>query len=82
MFGADDVNVKRGIVDFERKSLPKTDTKAEDWIRRNAMKCIHWTISETEEHYSEIEPEELWYENTATPDTEQQVDYATLQFST
>ena len=61
---------------FETKSLPKTDTKAEDWIRRNAMKCIHWTISEIEEHYSEIEPEELCYENTATPDTEQQVDYA------
>ena len=61
---------------FETKSLPKTDTKAEDWIRRNAMKCIHWTISEIEEHYSEIEPEELWYQNTATPDTEQQVDYA------
>ena len=40
------------------------------------MKCIHWTISEIDEHYSEIEPEELWYENTATPDTEQQVDYA------
>ena len=61
---------------FETKSLPKTDTKAEDWIRRNAMKCIHWTISEFEEHYSEIEPKELWYENMATPDTEQQVDYA------
>ena len=61
---------------FETKSLPKTDMKAEDWIHRNAMKCIHWTISEIEEHYSEIEPEELWYENTATPDTEQQVDYA------
>ena len=59
-----------------RQSLMKTDTKAEDWIRRDAMKCIHWTISEIEEHYSEIEPEELWYENTATPDTEQQVDYA------
>ena len=73
-FGADDVNVKRRIVVFETKSLPKRDTKAEDWIRRNAMKCIHWTISEIEEHYSEIEPEELWYENTATPDTEQQVD--------
>ena len=75
-FGADDVNVKRRILVFETKSLPKTDTKVEDWIRRNAMKCIHWTISEIEEHYSEIEPEELWYENTATPDTEQQVDYA------
>ena len=61
---------------FETKSLPKTDMKAEDWIRRNAMKCIHWTISEIEEHNSEIEPEELWYENTATPDTEQLVDYA------
>ena len=59
-----------------RQSLMKTDTKAEDWIRRDAMKCIHWTISEIEEHCSEIEPEELWYENTATPDTEQQVDYA------
>ena len=35
-----------------------------------------WTISEIEEHYSEIEPEELWYENTAIPDNEQQVDYA------
>ena len=75
-FGPDDVNVKRRIVVFETKSLPKTDTKAEDWIRRNAMKCVHWTISEIEEHYSGIEPEELWYENTATPDTEQQVDYA------
>ena len=40
------------------------------------MKGIHWTISETEEHYSEIKPEELLYENSATPDTEQQVDYA------
>ena len=39
------------------------------------MTCII-TISEIEEHYSEIEPEELSYENTATPDTEQQVDYA------
>ena len=29
-----------------------------------------------EEHYSEIEREELWYENTATLDTGQQVDYA------
>ena len=75
-FGSDDVNVKRRIVVLETKSLPKTDTKAEDWICRNAMKCVHWTISEIEEHYSEIEPEELWYENTATPDTGQQVDYA------
>ena len=47
-FGADDVNAKRRIVVFETKSLPTTDTKAEDWIRRNAMKCIHWTISEIE----------------------------------
>ena len=68
-FGADDVNVKRRIMVFETKSLPKTNTKAKDWIRRNAMKRIHWTISEIEEHYSEIEAEELWYENTATPDT-------------
>ena len=75
-FGADDVNVKRRIVVFETKSLPKTDTKAEDWIRRNALKCIYCTISETEEHYSEVEPEGLWYENTASPDTDQQVDYA------
>ena len=75
-FGADNLNVKRRIVVFERKSLPKTDTKAEDWIRRDAIKCIHWTISEIEEHYYETEPEELWYENTATPDIDQQVDYA------
>ena len=54
---------------FETKSLPKTDTKADDWIRRNATKCIHWNTSEIEEHYSESEPEEFWYENTATPDT-------------
>ena len=47
-----------------------------DWVRRNAMKCIYWTISETEEHYSEIGPKELWYENTETPDTDQQVGYA------
>ena len=51
-----------------------------DWIRRNALKCIHCTISETEEHYSEIEPEiepeKLWNENTATPDTDEQVGYA------
>ena len=79
-FGADDVNVKRRIVVFETKSLSKTDTKAEDWIRRNAMKCIHWTISEPEEHYSKIEPEELWYENMATPDTAQQVDCANDNF--
>ena len=58
-FGADDVNVKGRIVVFETKTLPKTDTKAEDWIRRNAMKCIHWTISEIEKHYSEFELEEL-----------------------
>ena len=75
-FGADDVNVKRRIVVFETKFLSKTDTKAEDWTCRNAIKCIHWIIPETEEHFSETEPEELWYENTATPDTEQQVDYA------
>ena len=74
-FGADDINVKRRIVVFETKSLPKTDMKAKDWIRRNAMKCIHWTISETEEHYTETEPEELWYDTTATPDIDQQVDY-------
>ena len=47
-----------------------------DWICWNAMKCIHWAISEIEEHNSETEPEELWYGNTATADTEQQVDYA------
>ena len=75
-FGASDVNVKRRIVVFKKNSLPKTDTKTEDWIRRNAMKCIHWTIPETEEHYSEIELEELWYENTTTPNTEQQAEYA------
>ena len=40
-FGADKVNVKRRIAVFETKSLPKTNTKAEDWICRNAMKCIH-----------------------------------------
>ena len=65
-FGAGDVNVKRRIVVFETKSLSKTDRKAEDWIHRNTMKCIHWTMSEIEELYSEIEPEELWYQNTAT----------------
>ena len=75
-FGADDVNAKRRIVVVETKSLPKTDTKTEDWIRRNAMKSIHWIISKIDEHYSEIEPKELWYENMATPDTDQQVDYA------
>ena len=75
-FGADNVNVKGRIVVFETKSFPKTDTKAKNWIRRNAMKCIHWTMHEIEERYSEIEPEELWYEDTATPDTDQQVDYA------
>ena len=37
-FGSHDLNVKRRIVVFETKSLPKTDTKAEDWIGRNAMK--------------------------------------------
>ena len=35
-----------------------------------------YSLDHIEEHYSEIEPEELWYENTATPDAEQQVDYA------
>ena len=68
-FGADNVNVKRRIVVFETKSLPKTDTKADDWILRNAIKCIHWNITEIEEHYSENEPEKFWYESTATPDT-------------
>ena len=75
-FGADDIKVKRRIVVFETKSLPNTDMKAEDWIRRNAMKYILWTISKIEEDYSEIEPEELWYEYSTTPDTDQQVDYA------
>ena len=44
------------------------------------MKCIHWTISKNEEHYPEIEPKELWYENTATPNTDQQLDYANAVF--
>ena len=41
-----------------------------------SVKCIHWTISEIEEHFSEIEREELWYENTTPPDIEQHEDYA------
>ena len=46
----------RGFCGFRDKVIAEDRHESRELDSQNAMKCIHWTISEIEEHHSEIEP--------------------------
>ena len=78
-FGAEDVNVQRGIVRFETTSLQATAANADKWMCSNSMHCITWMIQEIEQHKHLINEVELWYE--ASNETSTQGDNYTIRIA-
>ena len=63
-FGIEQPNIDRRIAVFNTKELPEFKPEAPEWIQKNAMECLVWTIQEINRNIRHVPRAERFYEKT------------------
>ena len=61
-FGEERVNIERRLAIYQSRTLASTSSEAPEWMRKNAMSCLVWTINQINSHADLLDPEERFYE--------------------
>ena len=61
-FGEERVNIERRLAIYQSRTLTSTSSEAPEWMRKNAMSCLVWTINQINSHADLLDPEEQFYE--------------------
>lgn len=65
-FGIEQENVETRIRRFRTKSLEVKSPEAPDWIKDNAMQCLHWIINEINRNIDLLPRDSRFYERAPT----------------